>query len=76
MRNLDIKGGLEYQADISEGIFAEIKHRQSRDNNLNGIPHTLKIMLSEKRGHGGSGNGGGFPFKEGMIALLVAAAVV
>lgn len=54
MRNLDIKGGLEYQADISEGIFTEIKHRQSRDNNLNGIPHTLKIMLPEKRGHGGA----------------------
>ena len=76
MRNLDIKGRLEYQADISKGIFAKIKHRQSRDNDLNGIPHTLKIMFPEKRGHGGSGNGSRFPFKERVIALLVAATVV
>lgn len=76
MRNLDIKGSFKYETDIPKWILAEIKHWQSRDDNLNGITHTLEIVLAEKRWHRRSGNGSGLPYKKGMVALFVSAAVV
>lgn len=76
MRNLDIKGGFKYETDIPKGILAEIKHWQSSDDNLNGITHTLEIVLAEKGWHRRSGNSSGHPYKKGMVALFVSAAVV
>lgn len=76
MRDLNIKGSFKYETDIPKRILAEIKHWQSRDDHLNGITHTLKIVFSEKIWHRRSCNGSGFPYKKGMVALFVSAAVV
>lgn len=76
MGNRDGESGAENEADVAEGTLAQIEHGEGGDDDVDRIAHTLEIALPEERGHGGCGDGGVLPDEEGVVAALVAAAVI
>jgi hypothetical protein len=76
VRNLNIKDSSQNKANIPERVFPEIKHGKSSNDEMNRIPHSLKVCFPEQRRHGRSGYGSSLPGKEGMIAAFITATVV
>jgi|CZCB01.1.fsa_nt_gi hypothetical protein len=76
MRNLDVESSAQDQANVAERVFTQIKQGQSCNDNMYGITHTFKIMFSKKLRHGRACNGSGFVYKERVVTLFVAAAIV
>lgn len=46
--NRNGKGRSQDKADVAEGIFAEIKHGERRDDEMDGIAHSLEIVLTKE----------------------------
>lgn len=76
MRHRNVKYSAQNQADISKRIFAKEKHAQSTHNQMNGIAHSLEVVLAEKLRHGGAVYDSGFPYKERVVTLFVTATIM
>lgn len=74
--NMDVHGCPQDQGNIAEGILAQIEHAQGHEDDMRGITHPLEIRFSKELRHGRSRNSHGFWYKQGVVAFLVAAAVV
>ena len=48
MGNRNGKGRSQDKADVAERIFAEIKHGERRDDEMDGIAHSLEIVLTKE----------------------------
>ena len=46
--NRNGKGRSQDKADVAERIFAEIKHGERRDDEMDGITHSLEIVLAKE----------------------------
>lgn len=74
--HLDIHHSTQNQSDIAERVLAQVEHAQGHEDHMNRIAHPLEIRLAKEFGHGRRRNSSRLWYEHGMVALLVAAAVV
>lgn len=74
--NLDIHRSTQDQGDIAEGVLAKVEHGQGREDHMSRVAHPFEIRLSKEGGHGRGGDCRGLGHEHGVIASLVAAAVM
>jgi len=48
MRNVDIKGDSQDEADISERVLTEVEHGERCDDERWWVPHTFEVGFTEE----------------------------
>lgn len=53
MRDGDIKSDTKDKSNIAVRVFAQIKHRKSRNDQMNGIAHAFEVRFAKQSRHRG-----------------------
>ena len=64
MRDGDIKSDTQNKRNIAVGVFAQIQHGESGNDQMNGIAHSFEVRFAKQSRHGGWYNGQVLDHKE------------